>query len=513
MIPSRHLARLADALSALTLLAVVVLLFAVEPRWSVFSLVGDDAGYYLHLARNVSLGFGFSFDRLEPSNGFNPLFPWLLIPIFRIAGAPSVDAAYRLGALVDVLAMLASLVLFARLVRGVLPEPRFAAPERRAVVAGAIAFYALFVCTKSYYGMDAPLVLLIGNAYLLRVMGHGLLAPGVRAAFLDGALLGLAFLARVDSLPLAVAAFGLMILSSAIGRGAWTGVALRAVAFVALAAPYLVWGYSTFGTWLPISARIKSAFPDLDLGRSLEAIRHTSLHVADQASFLLAFVLALFGCAWLARQWLDRRLAQVLGPGPGAVIALLSVYLAGRFAYMLMFSRNDVQGSYAILAHVFNVLVLVAGLAALGGRAAPETRARLASLTAAALLLIGLVLFAGKLQVTSDRWRRMAAGEAVDDATIGREIGAATQPTDILYGGAFGIAGLFADRAWINGDGVINTLDYQKALRDRRLREYLDHRSVTHVVHVVPPGRNVSEPVEVRVRSGLFGTSDALHLK
>ncbi|HYM81474.1 MAG TPA: hypothetical protein VEY91_08685, partial [Candidatus Limnocylindria bacterium] len=118
-----------------------------------------------------------------------------------------------------------------------------------------------------------------------------------------------------------------------------------------------------------------------------------------------------------------------------------------------------------------------------------------------------------KLQVTSDRWRRMAAGEAVDDATLGREIRAATGPNDVLYGGAFGIAGLFADRAWINGDGVINTLEYQEALRDRHLREYLDQRKVTHVVFVLPaPVDSTAGPIEVRVRSGLFEAFDVIEV-
>src|SRR5262249_19763767 len=88
----------------------------------------------------------------------------------------------------------------------------------------------------------------------------------------------------------------------------------------------------------------------------------------------------------------------------------------------------------------------------------------------------------------------------------GREVAAHTRPSDVLYGGAYGIAGFFSDRAWINGDGVINTLDYQEAIRDHRLRGYLAAHHVDYVVF----NRTESEPlVRVGVGSGLFGVGDS----
>jgi hypothetical protein len=478
----------------------------------VFSLVGDDAGYYFHLARNDCLGFGFSFDRQALTNGFNPLCAWLLIGVFRLfGGGLGVETCYRLGVLLGLLAMLASLHAFARLVHEFLLESPLAPRARTVLAAAMLAFYALFVCTKSYYGMDAPFVLMLGGYYLLRVRRAGLLAPGLGATALDGALLALIFLARVDTLPLILTAFGLMAVSAPGRACAWRGTIGRSAVFLTVVAPYLAWSYAHFGTWLPISARIKSAFPHASVARSLDVIRHTSLNVADQASFLAAGLLGLFVCARVVATLRRGVRPHEVFAGREGVLGVLAVYLVLRFSYMLLFSRNDVQGSYAILAHVFNLLALLAGFDAwiARRRRPPHVGERYSAALAAGILLVGLAAFAGKLDVTRDRWRLMASGAGVDDATLGREIGAATRREDVLYGGAFGIAGYFADRAWINGDGVINTLDYQQRIRDGELAEYLAAHRVTHVVFTLAAPGVVTDSIRVEVPSGLFGARDA----
>ena len=45
----------------------------------------DDAYYYFKTAQNVSEGFGFTFDRINPTNGFHPLWEFICIPVFALA--------------------------------------------------------------------------------------------------------------------------------------------------------------------------------------------------------------------------------------------------------------------------------------------------------------------------------------------------------------------------------------------------------------------------------------------
>ncbi len=45
----------------------------------------DDAYYYFKTAQNVSEGFGFTFDKINPTNGFHPLWELICIPVFALA--------------------------------------------------------------------------------------------------------------------------------------------------------------------------------------------------------------------------------------------------------------------------------------------------------------------------------------------------------------------------------------------------------------------------------------------
>jgi hypothetical protein len=503
------------ALSGVVLALVGLVLGVAPPAWSIGMLAGDDAGYYLAIARNYCLGHGLSFDRLHPTNGFNPLLSWLLIPTFRLlpADLPLVDC-YRAGVLLGFAAIGIALVVFMRSLAAALDPRVFSGGLRHLALGAGAAFFVLFVATKGFYGMDAPLVLMLGLLYLWRTQRGGPLAPGPAAAATDGLLLGLLFLARVDTLPLLVAAFAVMICEwVARGRGG-RALAARLAVTSLVCLPYLVWSTVTFGTWLPVSARLKSSFPVVDLTRSLGVIRNTSLHLVDQASFLVAGLLACGTVVVLARHVARARRARApLEPGIAA-LGVLALYLIGRLTYMLLFSRADVQGSYGILAHVFNVLVVaVAGGAWLRRREArdPAVGRRVAALAAGALGLLAIVLFAGKLQAALGRAPTVVEQRLPDETVLGAEIHARTGSGDVIFGGSFGMLGFFADRAWINGDGVVNTYHYQRVFLEPGARgaggleDYLAANRVTHVVFLVPRDADLGAgPIPIRARSLLY---------
>ena len=51
-------------------------------------LVVDDAFYYFGIAKHVVTGKGFTFDGLNRTNGFQPLWQLLILPIFAIFKDP-----------------------------------------------------------------------------------------------------------------------------------------------------------------------------------------------------------------------------------------------------------------------------------------------------------------------------------------------------------------------------------------------------------------------------------------
>src|SRR5512143_1057888 len=50
-------------------------------RW----FIRDDAYYYFKVAQNISEGHGSTFDGVNPTNGYHPLWMLICIPIFALA--------------------------------------------------------------------------------------------------------------------------------------------------------------------------------------------------------------------------------------------------------------------------------------------------------------------------------------------------------------------------------------------------------------------------------------------
>lgn len=503
--------RVLKVAGTLVLLTVGALLLFAHPHWSLESLVGDDAGYYLAVARNEALGYGASFDRLHLTNGFNPLMTWILIPAFRLLPSTlPLLACYRIAVMVGWLSVLGGLWAFLRTVELLLREERVADGPLRLALGAAVAFYAFFIATKSYYGMDAFLVLLLGGLYLWRVARFGLGGSG-RGAVIDGLLLGLAFLARVDSAVLLAVSFGLGVLRVLGRREGLAGLVTRVFVCAAVVAPMIVWNIAHFGTWMPISASLKSSFPALRLHDSMRAVMHSSLNAADLASFGASFLVAAITTLVIARDFLRGRGAAWL-EAPRVALTVFTLYVFGRLSFLFLFSRFDVQGSYAILAHTYLALMAL-WLAARVPRLLPGRVGRHAVVLAAlALTLAAAVLLAGKCRTTWVRWKTGERLGLVDEATLGAEIRARTAPGEVIYGGAFGLLGFFADRPWINGDGVANDFEYQRVLQADELPSYLARNHVRYVA-IVWHGRGSlpAGPIALTVQGHLYGGTATCH--
>ena len=82
----------------------------------------DDAYYYFKVAQNISEGHGSTFDGINPTNGYHPLWTLVCIPIFALA---RFDLILPLRILIFVLAGLraATSILLYRLLKNVIAHP------------------------------------------------------------------------------------------------------------------------------------------------------------------------------------------------------------------------------------------------------------------------------------------------------------------------------------------------------------------------------------------------------
>lgn len=220
------------------------------------AIVADDAYYYFELARNAAAGKGFTFDELAPTNGFHPLWAWLLVPVFWLFSASywvPIHVALALSCACMVATALILFRLFAR---------------HRSPRAGEIAAYAWllnpFSIALVFRGMEGPLnalVLIASMTMLDAVRGRGRYAIAEVAAL--GATVGLALLARSENI-LWLAAVGLVLVWDIPKLGGLRPTLARAAGFVGalllVTSPWWIWNLVTFGSIVQTSGEAKQMF-------------------------------------------------------------------------------------------------------------------------------------------------------------------------------------------------------------------------------------------------------------
>ncbi len=178
----------------------LALVFHAAVAWQDFSVLAqngflyDDSFYAFKIARNIASGQGVTFDGIHATNGFQPLYVLILVPVFWLSGSNLINPVYVALTLSALLTALTALLLFA-IVR------RYTGRAAAALVTFLWTMSPV-VTRQAANGLETSLALFIFAAsvyfYLTRIRCVD--SPS-RGAFIHmGLLIGFAALARIDEL-------------------------------------------------------------------------------------------------------------------------------------------------------------------------------------------------------------------------------------------------------------------------------------------------------------------------
>ncbi len=251
---------------------------AVAVRSDLFRVV-DDSFFYLVVADHLAAGDGSTFNGVLRTNGYHPLWAWMLTPVayFTSDTETYFDAALVLN---RVLVLLATLLL---------ADFAWRRASRWSVIALVCGVFWLHALRGTALSEAGVAVLML--AVVLR--GFAAYEATYRASIGLGLASGLLVLARLDMVFL-LAPMGLYLLWVHRSR-AFYPVMWGVVTLVVLC-PYLVWNQVTFGHLTPISGATKSTFPDAGFRSSAMPIDYWAcLAVSWLSLAVLYFVRA--GCS------------------------------------------------------------------------------------------------------------------------------------------------------------------------------------------------------------------------
>lgn len=432
-------------------------------RPSVFAMPVDDSFYYLVTAKNVAAGLGPTFDRINFTNGFHPLWLALLSGLCSLVDWP-IDALVRLVLTFQVALVYAGARLLAKV-----------APLGGGAVQAIVAVLLInpYVAKAMINGQESAVQFLILCAVLYAWWDAERAPQPVSSArhLFIGALSGLAVLARLEALLFASAVAAMpLVWPSPVEAGERprrrvAAVVWRVGGVAAMVAPYLTWNLARFGHLLPVSGAIKH-----ETGGSLPS-----------GAILGLAALALAGLALVVV--LGRRIAQGKAALPLRWVFPLVAYVTLLEAYHLAFRTlagiSTVRVWYLVPHFILAAIAVCLALAALRGG-----RARVAAAAGLAVAWLAGAVVAWEYRLDP---RTYAVYRA--EAEGGQWLRSRADPDAVIAGWDVGYFSAFSGLRVMALDGLINSWEFkERYLEGGRVEKFITTaHPVDYVAQIVRP--------------------------
>jgi hypothetical protein len=458
---------------------VIRLVIAWAPlEWLLRTTLGDDPFYYFTIARSFAHGQGFTFDGVEPTNGFHPLWMAVLVPIFRVPAtrAGAVHAVLTLSALFDAIGVY---VLF-RLLRTLGVAIAVAA----AVVGLYVASPVLLSTSGPMNGLETALNVALTSTVLLWYWRARSSDAASRSVSLPlGLSSGLLLLARTDNAVLLLALYAQLLWVARRERGRRRAVMAAGALALGMLAPWVAWCQLRFGSPVAVSGRAAAYFTRQLVAAEGWTVRDYAIKAVKNLAALAtyfpifhlntaSFVRAASGNLFLVLTAGGAALGAIRDAAPfdrarfaGRLRPWLAPLLGGvAFVGIHTARAVELRGWYYIglLPILFVVLALIV-----------EQARRAAAVLTAIGVVVWCVSMAAGLR---SRCGESAAYEMID--VVNRRVNVET----VLGSWNAGLFGYFyTGGTVVNLDGLVNNRAYDE-MRARSLRAYAAGRHVGYLL-------------------------------
>ncbi|MBT4209333.1 MAG: hypothetical protein HOE19_00210 [Candidatus Komeilibacteria bacterium] len=268
--------------------------------WLLTNILSDDAFYYFKLAQNMAAGLGSTFDGWQETNGYHPLWLWLIVPIFKNSQSiwQPIQITLILSAIINALTNLGLLAIISKYTKNIWIK-----------VLGIFVFvFNPFNIYESINGLETGLALLFLVLFIL--VAINLKNKKSFWLFILWGIIGAAMmLARLDNVFYYIAGLAWIFFTQ---DKKWQKVFVVGLTSTVLVLPWLIWSKLKFGTILTSSGSASTIVNHHlivqdhgpGLAQQIKAVFYSSYYGLQMAItqtgapelFLIVFGLAL---AWL----------------------------------------------------------------------------------------------------------------------------------------------------------------------------------------------------------------------
>jgi hypothetical protein len=443
------------------------ILYAFREMEAVVTRIPDDTGYFYKIALNVALGKGLTFDGINETNGFQPLWLYMLLPLAWAMREAPVDLYLR-ATLIYQLSLVA--------IAGVVFFFAMSLYSRRSVALAATTLFYIFGIGYFANGMETGILVLCVSVLLYFSLKYLPFSGSSTSkhAFVFGLLLGLTVLARLDMVFLLVVIYAFVLWQILFKTKRADRIQhikqllANAIAFTSTTMPYFIYNKMKFGAIMPISGQLKNSFPytmqpDFGTGRFPSVVMQM---------FILICVSSLVSTFLFLRS----RAASTGQDGYKFTILLIgSLYVLMHYLHTALFMKWAVF-SWHFAFYFMHACVLFAYILDRFLSRIPAFALRPVAAIVIIALFGVLVDRTYRAATTQPRgWRHHSYRAAV---WVRNNL---PQDARLALKDA-GLFGLLSERSVVNLDGLVNNLEYQEYLRRGQLNDYFRQKRIQYLV-------------------------------
>jgi len=464
------------------IMSVFLAAFAFYPTLKAVPSLIDDAYYYLQISRDIALGQGSTFDGINKTNGYHPLWLIILIPVHFITGFSRIASVRAVFIIQSLLYFFTLLIILRRL-------------KNEVNLLGILSIVALSLYPKFFHiisvGMEAMLVIFLITCIWSFSFEFFKKTLNLRDSTIMGVFVGFLILARIDIgfVFLFITPLLVILVKYREGKSLILYVICMILFSLVIISPFFIWNYVEFGHFLTISSLLKSSFPRINFSYL------TLLYFFEYYVGIILFLIILF----LKRRSLSNLLPPYILIGVSSFIGtLVSLFLSKwgltshHFAHTIL--PMFITGIF-FFDYIYKKIVKYKQL-----------------ILKVIFVSLFIVFYCFSLYLIYDDLLKNYGVIIYKGAIWAKEN---TNKDDIFGLKDSGIFGYFSERRTINLDGKVNNFVYQEFLREKKIKEYLRINGVDYMVQVlIHPGNREYDIYTILFPSLLYmGNVDSLDMK
>lgn len=409
----------------------------------------DDSFFYIKTAGNFAAGLGSTFDTVNVTNGYHPLWFIILSGVFALMQNFVTLSPELILRFVFVLNFfIVALILFVnyKLLSNILPVGKL-----NSVFVILILVLVIPVLIRDF-GVESQLAVLLISVYLWIKSKE--IVNNTSGLYFKAILISLLFLTRTDYLYSIIPA---ILLAEFFTTGKTIRTRTLTVSAILLCVTvviYFSFNYYYFGYILPVSAAISNSFPDTVIGKNFSKLFYSPNNMLNiTCRFALVVLSLVVSFVMLKKELYDRRFSVLLfALNAGAVLFCIG---------HLVFNNYGLREWYITMPNYIAILTLVLYY--------PLYEIVYKVVIVCLLLLVVAGFY--KLRISSEKFESV-----LEYALILKQN---TSADDRIFQTDFsGIVGFFSERSVINGDGFINSYEYRDYVLSGRLDEYFRDKQI-----------------------------------